>query len=107
MFDKLFIGNANLVAVNALREDAFAGTYLNAATVEAVLLSVSGTTVSGPSFPISCAYVTSSAGIYEGVIPATTVITEGTEYDLLVTADYGGVQVARWFKRFVAVERRS
>lgn len=84
--DYLFVGNSNLVSLVNLRGAGFGETYVNAATVSMVLLDATGTTVSGPTFPISLSYVTSSPGVYEGVLPSGTELTPGDEYDLILTA---------------------
>lgn len=105
---KLFINNDLLVSLEDLRDAGLGGTFLSGATATMVLLTTSGVTVSGVTFPVSLSNVTDSAGVYEGTLSTDELsLSEGLEYDLKITVTTGGEQVAQWLRRLIAVQRRT
>lgn len=80
----LLVGNDNILEVELT--DPVTGSYINNATVTAVLLDSSGAQVAGDTWPKTLAYVSASNGIYRGTLEQTLAITPGRTYTRQVTA---------------------
>ncbi len=98
----LLYKNDNLIEVDELKDEV-AGTFLNAATVTAVLKDSAGALI-GSS--ITLTYVTSSNGKYQGNIPDDLVVSLGDRITAEITADGGGVdQRFFWIEKLVVENR--
>ena len=85
----MFVDNDMLVEVKGL-QDSSDDTFLNAATVTAVLLDETGTQVTGGSpQPISLGYVGGSNGIYQGIFDSVVALTNGDCGTIEITAVEG------------------
>lgn len=88
--DILPIGTSILVEIDLLRDStAAAGVYISSATVAALILDSEGATVSGSS--VSLSFVTGTNGKYQGTIPSTIVLVDGSKYTLQVTVTSGSL----------------
>lgn len=90
----LLIGNDMDVIVEGLRLRAD-GSYVNDATLSAVVEGVDGATC-------DLDYVAGSNGNYLGVLPGDITIVDGTEYTLTITATEPRV---KWTGPVIAGER--
>lgn len=100
---KLYVGSDNWVTVEGLKTKSLAGdTIENAATVTAQVKDTAGNNVGSAA---TLSYVAASNGDYEGTLADDTPIIQGTDYDVVVTADAGAGKRAVWTERVVA-ERR-
>lgn len=90
----LYYLNDNRLDVTGLRDGD--GTYLNSATVTAILVDAATlVAVTGQTWPLTLAYVAASDGEYLGTIEYDVVVTTGQRLTLQVTAVSGGVR-AYW-----------
>jgi hypothetical protein len=80
---KINVGSDTLITVSDLTT-ASSGVNDNSATVTMTLRDSSLNAVSGAS-ALTCTYVTSSDGNYQGTIPSTVTIVEGAKYWLDVS----------------------
>lgn len=106
---KVYIGNDNLLTVDALT-NAATGAYVNNATVTATLKDADGTNVSGQTWPLSLAYVSGSNGKYQGVLEDGLDLTEdnrATTHTCVIDIDAVGDQVGHFEIPMTATVRRS
>ncbi len=90
----LYIGEDNLIEwVDMIRADT--GAYVNDATVAFTVKNSGGTTVASGS----CSYVAASDGLYQGIADAATVLTDGEQYTIELTAS-GTYTGLRRFTRY-------
>jgi hypothetical protein len=101
----IYIGNDNLIEADGLKDAAAAAVYLNVATLTATLQDANGAPVSGAS-NIALSYVANSNGKYQGNLEDTVVITDGTDYTLVLDAASGGLK-GHWEIPCTARIRRS
>ncbi len=68
--------------------DADTGLPINDATVQLLSITdeITGALVSGVSFPITLSYLSGSAGVYKGKVPAAAAFQEGRFYEVKVRA---------------------
>ena len=71
----------------------------------ATLKNNSGASVSGQSWPLTLAFVSSSNGDYKGTLEDNLVLTEGETYTAEINADAGNDQIANWSILFTAKKR--
>ena len=81
------------------------GTYQNTATVEATLYDDAGNAVSGPSWPLTMDYVSSSNGDYTVNLEDTIDFTGIERVLISIDVDSAGLQ-ANFTKRVNVVPRR-
>ena len=86
----LYPKNTQVLTVTGL-QDSVTGAYLNAATITATLYDEHGI-ADAILNNISLAYVSSSNGTYQGIVPLQFNATLGGGYILKVTAVQAGVQ---------------
>ncbi len=101
----LYIGNDTQIDVTGL-QNADDSSYLNAATVTVTVKDLSGTEVSGISWPVTLSYESASNGNYSGAIDKALSITEGATYHIEITAAESGLD-AFWRIRALAQYRDS
>lgn len=77
--------NTHLIELIDLKDDV-AGTYINNATVTAVLKDDDGEEIAGASWPLTLNYVASSNGEYRGVLSHELETTVGARLWAEVTA---------------------
>lgn len=82
----LFVGSTNLVRWDSMRNRA-TGAYVNNAVVTATIRNSSLEAVAGGTAAL--AYVESSNGRYQGILPSTLDLTVGESYFLDVRAVSG------------------
>lgn len=102
----LYVGNDMLLEVSGLRDDV-TGDYLNAATVTVTLKDSAGVNVTGETWPLALAYVTSSNGVYRATLKDTLSLTANARYVATVIADGGEGKRAQWELDVVARTRRE
>lgn len=86
----IFQDNDTLLEVKNL-QDSSDDTYLNAATVTAVVKDETGTNVTGQTMPIAMSYVASSNGTYQGILDSTLDLVNGDCGHVEVTAVQGTI----------------
>ncbi len=84
----------NVVEVVGLVDPA--GAYVNSATVEVTLLDSAGAQVAGETWPVACAYVAGSDGVYRGPLRDALTVSPRRRYHAIVTADAGADLRRRW-----------
>jgi hypothetical protein len=84
----IFEQNDTLLEVKNL-QDSSDDTYLNAATVTAVVKDENGVNVTGQVMPITLSYVASSDGIYQGILDSVLDLSDGDCGEVEVTAVEG------------------
>jgi len=97
----LLFKNDNLIEVDELKDEV-AGTFLNAATVTAVLKDAAGATI-GSS--ITLAFVSGSDGKYQGNIPDNLAVSLGDRITAEITADAGIDKQFFWIEKLVVENR--
>lgn len=102
----LYLGSDMLFEMAGLR-DQVTGDYLNAATVTVTLKDSAGVNVTGETWPLALAYVTSSNGVYRATLKDTLSLTANARYVATVIADAGSGKTARWELDVVARTRRE
>tara|TARA_R110002167_G_scaffold85605_1_gene232073 strand:+ start:1104 stop:1421 length:318 start_codon:yes stop_codon:yes gene_type:complete len=102
----LYINNDNLLSVENLK-NAATDVFINDATVTAILKNSAGGNVTGQSWPLTLAFVSSSNGDYKGTLEDGLVLTEGTTYTAEINADAGNDQIANWSVSFTAKKRTT
>lgn len=95
------IGNDVVLTVTGLL-DPLTDEYFNGATVNVTVKDLSGTNVSGQTWPLALNYIVASDGDYEGVLEDGMVLTDGRYYEIAVTTNVGADLVALWRKRLPA-----
>lgn len=93
-----YINSDNVIQLDVFY-DALNGVYLNAGTVTASMKDLSGTNVSGESWPISLSYVAESNGKYQATVDKDLVLVEGQTYFIEITASQSGID--KFFRRRV------
>ncbi len=99
----LLYKNDNLIEVDELKDEV-AGTFLNAATVTAVLKDSAGATI-GSS--ITLTFVSGSNGKYQGNVPDDLAVNLGDRITAEITADDGADKRAFWVVGLVVEKRVS
>ena len=84
----MFVDNDMLVEVDKL-QDSSDDSFLNAATVTAVLKDENGTNVTGQIMPISMSYVSASDGKYQGIFDSVVALSDGDCGTIEITAAEG------------------
>lgn len=102
----LYVGNDMLLEVADLKDDV-TGEHLNAATVTVTLKDSAGVNVTGETWPLALAYVTSSNGVYRATLKDTLSLTANARYVATVIADAGSGKRAQWELDVVARTRRE
>jgi len=102
----LYLSNDNLLSVENLK-NAATGVYVNDATVTATLKNSNGVNVTGQSWPLTLAFVSSSNGVYRGTLEDGLSLAEGEVYTAEITADAGSDQIASWSIKLTANKRTS
>jgi hypothetical protein len=90
--DPIYISSDNVIEA-ADQYDTVAGTYLNAATFTVTIKDLSGTSLSGISWPVTMSYVAASNGRYRAVIDKALSISPGITYFAEITGAESGVDV--------------
>jgi hypothetical protein len=104
MTEILHINNDTTVTLTALT-DTTASTPLNSATVTFDLVdTVTGTQVTGMTFPATMTYVATTSGDYTLVLEQSLDLTTGNKYTGTITASSGTLD-AKWDIDFVAQKR--
>jgi len=96
--DYWWIGSDNVIWIKQLRDVVEPTTYINNATVTAVLKDEDGTEVAS----ITLEYVSGSEGEYVGQIAASVSLTDGAQYTLTITIVGGGFTLTRQIVRTAA-----
>lgn len=99
--DHWWIGSDNLIWIKQLRDVVEPTTYINNATVTAVLTDSDGQEVTGAS-SIALEHVSGSDGEYVGQIAASVSLTKGAQYTATVTIVGGGFTLVRQIVRTAA-----
>jgi len=102
----IYINNDNLLSVENLK-NAATDVYINDATVTATLKNSAGGNVTGQSWPLTLAFVSSSNGDYKGILEDGLTLTEGTTYTALINVNAGNDQIANWSILFNAAKRTT
>jgi hypothetical protein len=89
----LYPMNTQVINVTGL-QDQVSGNYLDAATVSATLYDRLGNPDSVLT-DITLVYLAGTQGNYQGTVPFAFNAADGGGYNLVITADQGGVQ-AQW-----------
>jgi hypothetical protein len=98
----IFVGNDSVIRLEGLSNTA--GEFQNNATVtveEVVDLSTS-TPVGGAVYPITLAYIPTSDGVYEGLLPYTLDIESGRTYQAKVRVVAASGLRGEWEERLRA-----
>lgn len=103
MTDYVYINNDNRIVLEGVYNES-SGSYENAATVTMILYDATGAQVSGQSWPASLSYVSASNGNYEGTLDNLLSLTDGADYDLVVTATASG-ETGEWRMELEAAYR--
>ena len=96
--------NDMLVEVDKL-QDSSDDTFVNAATVTAVLKDSDGVNVTGQSMPISLSYVSASDGKYQGIFDSVVNLDDGDTGTVEITAVQGTLD-AFWELSFTCRRRQ-
>ena len=80
--------NDMLIEVDKL-QDSSDDTFVNAATVTAILKDSAGVNVTGQIMPITLSYVSSSDGKYQGIFDSVVALVEGDTGTVEITAVQG------------------
>ena len=80
--------NDMLLELTGLADES-TGAYINNATIEATVKDAAGANVSGQTWPLTLSYVTSSNGVYRGVLDAALVVAVGDRITVEVDIDGG------------------
>ncbi|KKL09770.1 hypothetical protein LCGC14_2562530 [marine sediment metagenome] len=100
---ELFLNNESLVVLDGLKYAKQGGVHISGASALARVTTLAGTTLGNSTL----AYVTGSAGRYEGTFSVITSLVEGTEYVLKVSAISSGNTIGFWQHRLIATYRRD
>lgn len=105
--DDVLIDNSdNLIEVLGLKNPV-TDSWMNSATVSAVVLDSTATQITGFSQPVSMPYDAGSDGDYRGVIPETAVWSVGDRITVIATAVDSGSGLNREFVAESIVIRRN
>lgn len=104
MATKLYIANDHVLELNGLK-DAVTGSYINSATVTAVLKDQVGNQVPGQTWPLTLSYVSGSNGIYRGTLENTLSLTPGVRYVAEITVSGAGIPDSQFVLNVVAAKR--
>ena len=99
-----FVANTNILELLELK-DSVNDTFINDATVTAVLVDLAGVEIAGQSWPVTLAFVLGSNGDYRATISELVKLIKDTEFIFKITATKAGVGVGFWKFRFVAETR--
>jgi hypothetical protein len=102
----VFVANTNVLELLGLKS-AIEGTFINDATVAVTVKDKTGTNVTGETWPLSMAYVTTSNGNYRAILKDTLPLANGQKYKAHVTADGGANRKGSWVFEFKALTRSS
>jgi hypothetical protein len=91
----LFADNDMIFEVRGLANE-LTGSYLNSATVACTLKDSAGAAVTGQSWPLTLAYVTSSNGVYRATLPYTLDLTANGRYTLELDVNAGAGLRGKW-----------
>lgn len=91
----LYTGNDTVVEARGVMNEV-TGEYLNSATVTCTLLTSAGVEVTGQSWPLAMAYVSSSDGVYRATVPKTVAITANGRYKMQIDVNAGAGLVGQW-----------
>jgi hypothetical protein len=105
MANILFVDNDNYIEVSGLRNGA-TDAYENSASLTCTLKNSAGTNVTGQSWPLTLSYVSSSNGVYRGVLDDGLDLTAGETYYATVTGTASGLTISVTVG-VKAVERRA
>lgn len=83
--DALLVANDNILEVTELKDPA-TGSFINNATVTAVLVDSAGAQVAGDTWPKTLTYVSASNGTYRATLEQTLAIISGRTYTAQITA---------------------
>ena len=88
---EIFVSNSHTVDLKGLK-DFPTDAYINDATVTVTLVDAAGTEVAGQTWPATMAYVSASAGEYQGGLEGDLTITNGDQLVAKVTSVKGTSQ---------------
>lgn len=97
----IYLQSDNTLLLENLRKDSDQ-SYLNSATVTLTILNPDGTALSGVSWPVTMAYISSSNGSYSYTLPYTVPLTKNVKYKAVVVSDAGLGYRHRWEYGLVA-----
>jgi hypothetical protein len=96
MTNYIYIDSSNRILLTGLYDNESAA-YNNTATITINFYDMDATLVAGP---ISFSYIASSDGNYSAILPYSTTLTDGTEYEAIGVIDAGAAGQHK-FKMFV------
>ena len=76
--------NDNLIELTGLKDEA-TDTFVNDATVTAVMKSAAGAQIAGQSWPLTLSYIGSSDGVYRGILDAAAEVAIGDSVTIEIT----------------------
>jgi hypothetical protein len=91
----LYDNNDTVVEIRGLENDV-TGENINTATVTCTLYDAESVAVAGQSWPLTLAYVASSAGVYRATMPYGIGITPASRYTLQVDVNAGAGLRGQW-----------
>jgi len=100
----LYVGNDNVVEVDALR-DGTKGPYINNADVSCGVFDDDGNPVGGLSFPLPLTYVEGSDGRYRAILDKSLTIVKNEFYTVVVDVTALGGLDAHWELRVQGLTR--
>lgn len=100
----LYIGNDNVVEVDALR-DGLKGPYINNAVVACGVFDDDGNPVGGLSFPVPLDYVEGSNGKYRAILDKALDIEKNEFYTVIIDVTALGGLDAHWELRVQGLTR--
>ncbi len=92
----------NVITLDELK-DEITDAYVNDATVTGRVQDLTGSDISGETWPITMAYVATSNGKYQGTFANTAALSIGTSYLVVVVATTTGGTVRTFRERAVAI----
>lgn len=91
----LYDNNDTVVEIRGLEND-ITGENVNDATVTCTLYDSESVVVTGQSWPLTLAYVASSAGVYRATLPYGIGIVPASRYTLQVDVNAGAGLRGQW-----------
>lgn len=101
--DIIYVDNTGVVELDGLK-NAITGAFENTATVNA-RIQYQGVDIAGETWPIDLVYVTSSNGLYRGLLLHSLDMTGGRVYTAIVNATAGSL-IGEWNCKVLAKDRQ-
>lgn len=105
-----FVGNTNVLRLNALR-DELTEAFINDATVTVTVKTdvdgAPGVNVVGETWPLTMDYFSGSDGIYEAFLDSDLAFVAGSNYWAVIEVDAGVNRVGHWEFRFKPTIRKT